>query len=684
MDLLIKLPWKVSSKDNEDIPHVKEVLDEDHYGLEKQKDRILEYLAVKTMTKSLKAPILCLYGPPGVGKTSLAISVAKALNRKFVKFALGGIYDESEIRGHRRTYIGALPGRIITGIANAGTNNPVFLLDEIDKVSGGGIHGDPAAALLELLDPEQNINFEDNYLAMPFDLSNVLFICTANDISQVPAALRDRLELIELNTYTLFEKMNIAKKHLLKQEYELNGLNENLITFEDDAIEFIIDGYTREAGVRELRRKISTIMRKFSVKLLSKEVQTPFVVTKVVVEEFLNKPIFHHTRPLEGQVGIVNGLAYTSFGGEILPIECNITEGTGQLIRTGNLGDVMKESMQIAFSYVQELAQKYGYGYEYFSKHNFHIHCPEGAVPKDGPSAGVALSLCLLSAITGIPVSSDVAMTGEVDLRGRSMPIGGLREKTLAAVREHMRLVLIPKENHNDYLELPDEVKNNVEIKEVESVEDVVKLAFVRMPEEKAVPEQKKRKKLVIKLRDAKFLLSAVDEKSFLFDRPQVVFMGRSNAGKSSLVNAICDNKNLMKVSKTAGRTRQMNYLDVDGVAYLVDAPGYGFAGIFDFVHMLSLYFVTGKNKIKKAYFLFDPLRDLKDEDYELIEMFDEYQIPYAMVFTKIDRLNKKELNLTIKKADEKFPNAKHFYVSSSKKIGLEDLRADIAKSLSK
>lgn len=255
MDLLIKLPWKVSSKDNEDIPHVKEVLDEDHYGLEKQKDRILEYLAVKTMTKSLKAPILCLYGPPGVGKTSLAISVAKALNRKFVKFALGGIYDESEIRGHRRTYIGALPGRIITGIANAGTNNPVFLLDEIDKVSGGGIHGDPAAALLELLDPEQNINFEDNYLAMPFDLSNVLFICTANDISQVPAALRDRLELIELNTYTLFEKMNIAKKHLLKQEYELNGLNENLITFEDDAIEFIIDGYTREAGVRELRKK---------------------------------------------------------------------------------------------------------------------------------------------------------------------------------------------------------------------------------------------------------------------------------------------------------------------------------------------------------------------------------------------------------------------------------------------
>lgn len=495
LDLLIKLPWKVSSKDNEDIPHVKEVLDEDHYGLEKQKDRILEYLAVKTMTKSLKAPILCLYGPPGVGKTSLAISVAKALNRKFVKFALGGIYDESEIRGHRRTYIGALPGRIITGIANAGTNNPVFLLDEIDKVSGGGIHGDPAAALLELLDPEQNINFEDNYLAMPFDLSNVLFICTANDISQVPAALRDRLELIELNTYTLFEKMNIAKKHLLKQEYELNGLNDNLITFEDDAIEFIIDGYTREAGVRELRRKISTIMRKFSVKLLSKEVQTPFVVTKVVVEEFLNKPIFHHTRPLEGQVGIVNGLAYTSFGGEILPIECNITEGTGQLIRTGNLGDVMKESMQIAFSYVQELAQKYGYGYEYFSKHNFHIHCPEGAVPKDGPSAGVALSLCLLSAITGIPVSSDVAMTGEVDLRGRSMPIGGLREKTLAAVREHMRLVLIPKENHNDYLELPDEVKNNVEIKEVESVEDVVKLAFVRMPEEKAVPEQKKEEK---------------------------------------------------------------------------------------------------------------------------------------------------------------------------------------------
>jgi len=501
LDLIIKLPWKKSTVDNEDLDVVKKVLDDDHYGLEKQKERILEYLAVKNLTKSLKAPILCLYGPPGTGKTSLAISVAKALNRKFVKFALGGVYDESEIRGHRRTYVGALPGRIISGIANCGTNNPVFLLDEIDKMEGGGYHGDPAAACLEILDPEQNIYFEDHYLDMPFDLSNVLFICTANDLSEVPPPLRDRLELIELNTYTLYEKMHIAKNHLIKQELKANGLTEDMIHFTDESLEYIIDSYTREAGVRELRRKIGTIMRKFSVEYLANKVKTPFEVTIEVVEKYLNKPIFFHTQVVKDQVGIVNGLAYTSYGGEIQPIECNVTDGNGSLVRTGNLGDVMRESITIAFSYVKVLAKKYGYDQKYFSTHDFHIHCPEGAVPKDGPSAGCAITIALLSAITDTPVNNLVAMTGEVDLRGNSMQIGGLREKTLAAVREHMKTVLIPKDNHNDTLELPSEVKDNLKIIECKTVEDIIPHIFLKkikkyVPPKKSTKEKESKKKV--------------------------------------------------------------------------------------------------------------------------------------------------------------------------------------------
>lgn len=499
LDLLVRMPWKVSTEDNDDLNRVREVLDEDHYGLKKQKERILEYLAVKTLTKSLKSPILCFYGPPGTGKTSLAISIARALNRKFVKFALGGVYDESEIRGHRRTYVGALPGRIINGIANSGTNNPVFLLDEIDKMAGGGYHGDPAAACLEILDPQQNVNFEDHYLDLPFDLSNVLFICTANDLSEIPAPLRDRLELIELNTYTLFEKIHIAKNHLIKQELEANGLTSDMISFTDESLSFIIDAYTREAGVRELRRKIGAIMRKFSVNMLSNKAKTPFVVTNEIVEEYLSKPIFFHTRPVEGQVGIVNGLAYTSYGGELLPIECNITKGSGHLIRTGNLGDVMKESMQIALSYVKVIAQKYGYGNKYFDTHDIHIHCPEGAIPKDGPSAGCALATVILSAVTNIPLNSEVAMTGEVDLRGNSMQIGGLREKTLAAVREHLKLVIIPHTNHNDYLELPEEIKNNIEIKEVKTVEEIIPLIFMKMPKEREIIDDDKKPKKAMK-----------------------------------------------------------------------------------------------------------------------------------------------------------------------------------------
>ena len=478
LDLLVEMPWRVSSQDNEDLNNVQKILDEDHYGLIKQKERILEYLAVKAMTKSLKAPILCLYGPPGVGKTSLGVSIARALGRKFVKVSLGGVSDESEIRGHRRTYVGALPGKIVQGIRNAGVNNPLFLLDEIDKLEGGGYHGDPASAMLEVLDPEQNVAFQDNYLEETFDLSNVLFICTANDLSKIPEPLRDRLELIELNTYTKFEKMHIAKEHLINLELKENGIKPEMIEFEDDALDYIIEDYTREAGVRDLRRRIGKIMRKFAVKYLKDNTFNHLVVTRDVVTDYLGKPPFIHTKNLsESQVGVVNGLAYTSYG------EVNLYPGKGTLIKTGSLGDVMKESMEIAFTYVKSIAQKYGAPADFFETHDFHIHAPEGATPKDGPSAGVAISTAILSAVINKPLRNDVGMTGEVDLRGNSMTIGGLREKSLAAVREHLKLILVPKGNHNDVVDLPEEVKNNLEIIEVSSVEDVIKYAFVEAPQ---------------------------------------------------------------------------------------------------------------------------------------------------------------------------------------------------------
>lgn len=486
LDTLINMPWSTSTQDNEDMVAVKKVLDEDHYGLKKQKDRILEYLAVKSLTKSLRSPILCLYGPPGTGKTSLAISIARALGRKFCKISLGGVSDEAELRGHRKTYVGAMPGRIISNIKRVGVNNPVILLDEVDKVTSGGYHGDPAAALLEVLDPEQNVHFQDNYLEESFDLSNVLFICTANNVREIPAPLIDRLEMIELNTYTKMEKYHIATDHLIPIELEANGLDKENIEFTQEALEFIIEHYTMEAGVRELRRKIATIMRKFAVEFLTEgktKENAHLVVTKEVVEKYLGKPIFEHTRKGKAdQVGIVNGLAYTDFGGEILPIEINNYPGSGQLILTGNLGKVMEESARTAFSYVKSISNKIGVDEEFWKKNDFHIHAPEGATPKDGPSAGVALATAIISCATSIPLRNDVGMTGETDLRGNSMPIGGLREKSLAALREHLKLILVPKENHKDVEELPEEVKKGLEIVEVTSVMDVLPYAFDKNP----------------------------------------------------------------------------------------------------------------------------------------------------------------------------------------------------------
>lgn len=480
VELLADLPWKISSTDNEDLDSVKKVLDDNHEGLEKQKDRILQYLAVKQLTKSLKAPILCFYGAPGVGKTSLAISIAQALGRKFVKVALGGVSDEAEIRGHRKTYIGAMPGKIISSLAKVGTNNPVFLLDEIDKIDGGGYHGDPASALLEVLDPEQNSMFMDNYLDETFDLSNVLFICTANDISKIPGPLMDRLEMIELNTYTKFEKVSIAKSHLIALEEKENGIKPGMMEWQDEAFDYIIEYYTMEAGVRELRRKIGTIDRKFAVDYLRDPSYNHLVVTPEVVRKYLGAEIFtRETNVDDSQVGIINGLAYTQAGGEVLKIEVNTFPGKGALILTGNLGDVMKEACETALSYVKSIGPDLGINPEFFSNNDIHIHFPESATPKDGPSAGVATVTCIISAICKLRIRNDVAMTGEVDLRGNSMAIGGLREKTNAASREHIKTVFIPKENHKDREELPKEITDVLEIVEIKQVPDLFKGVFL-------------------------------------------------------------------------------------------------------------------------------------------------------------------------------------------------------------
>ncbi|MFA6874059.1 MAG: endopeptidase La [Bacilli bacterium] len=480
LDLLVSLPWKISSKDNENLGEVKEVLDKNHFGLEKQKDRILQYLAVKQLTNSLKSPILCFYGAPGVGKTSLAVSIAQALGRKFVKVSLGGVSDEAEIRGHRKTYVGAMPGKIVSSIEKCGANNPVFLLDEIDKINGGGYHGDPASALLEVLDPEQNKLFTDNYLDETFDLSNVLFICTANDISKIPVPLMDRLEMIELPTYTKFEKMTIAKTHLINEEEEANGIKKEMMEWKDEALDYIIEFYTMEAGVRNLRRAIGTVDRKFAVDYLrDPEKNKHLVVDKAVVQKYLGAEIFIHEHNVDdSQVGIINGLAYTEAGGEVLEIECNTFPGKGQLLMTGNLGNVMKEACETALSYVKSIGPSLGINPLYFDSHDIHIHFPESATPKDGPSAGVATAMVILSAITNIRVRNDVAMTGEIDLRGNSLPIGGLREKTGAAVREHIKTVFIPKENHKDVLELPKEIRDSLKIVEVKKVMDLFSGVF--------------------------------------------------------------------------------------------------------------------------------------------------------------------------------------------------------------
>lgn len=478
LDWLLDVPWWQETVDNDDLSLVEERLNEDHYGLEKVKERILEYLAVKQVTNSLEAPILALVGPPGVGKTSLAKSVARALDREFVKISLGGVRDEAEIRGHRRTYLGALPGRFIQGMKKAGVTNPVFLIDEIDKM-GADYKGDPSSAMLEVLDPEQNNMFSDHYLEESYDLSNVLFIATANYLGNIPEALRDRLEIINLSSYTEEEKLNIAIDHLIAKNLSLNGLKAEQIDISEEMIRFLIRHYTREAGVRQLDRVISAIARK-SILAITKDKKEKVTITKELVNEWLGPEQFEYgVKELKDQVGVVTGLAYTQYGGDILPVEVTTFEGKGKLIITGQLGDVMKESAEIAIGFVKTNAKKYGIDPKFFETNDIHIHVPEGAVPKDGPSAGVTLSTALISALTNKPVHASVAMTGEVTLRGNVLPIGGLKEKTLAAYRSGITKIVIPEKNRKDLYEIPDVVKETIDIVPVETMAQVLEEALV-------------------------------------------------------------------------------------------------------------------------------------------------------------------------------------------------------------
>lgn len=477
---LINVPWYQRTEDNDDLSNVQKILDENHFGLEKVKKRIIEYLAVKQATGTLKAPILCFYGPPGCGKTSLAKSIAQALGRKFYKCSLGGVSDEAEIRGHRRTYVGALPGRIIQGMTRAGTVNPVFLLDEIDKVGGANYRGDPSSALLEVLDPEQNFAFNDNFLEEPYDLSNVLFIATANYLENVPAPLRDRLELIEVPSYTEIEKLKIAADFLIQKQMKANGLKEGDIVFTEEGIREMIEFYTREAGVRELERLVASCCRKAIVELIKNpSLPRPIKVDAEQVKKYLGVEIFEDTKKeKEPQIGVVTGLAYTEFGGDILPIEATHFHGKGQLVLTGNLKDIMKESCMIALDYVRANATKYGIPEEMFEKNDIHLHFPEGAVPKDGPSAGIAITCAIISSLSGKPVNNNVAMTGEVTLRGKALPIGGLREKSLAALRSGIKTILVPEENKKDVDELPEEVKKGLTIHFMKCVDDALPFVF--------------------------------------------------------------------------------------------------------------------------------------------------------------------------------------------------------------
>ena len=483
LETIFSLPWNKESREKIDLKIAEDILNENHYGMEKVKERIIEYLAFRKLSNSLKSPIICLVGPPGVGKTSIAKSIADAIGRKFVRISLGGVRDEAEIRGHRRTYVGAIPGRIINGLKEAKTKNPVFLLDEIDKMSSD-YKGSPASAMLEVLDPEQNKNFVDHYLELPFDLSKILFVTTANSLSTIPRPLLDRMEIIEVSGYIEEEKLNISKNYLLPKQIKQNGLRENFLKMDDETIREVINSYTRESGVRNLERTLGTICRKVAKKYVDNLELKEVVVSKDDLNEYLGKVKYRHeVAGLNPEVGVVMGLAWTSVGGETLTVEVNTIKGKGQVVLTGKLGDVMKESAKTGITYIRSIADKFGIEEDFYSNTDIHIHLPEGAVPKDGPSAGITMALAILSSLSNIPVRNDVAMTGEITLRGRVLAVGGVKEKLIAAHRAGIKKVLLPKECEHDLDEIPQNIKDEMEFVLVKHMDEVLEHALFRNEE---------------------------------------------------------------------------------------------------------------------------------------------------------------------------------------------------------
>ena len=480
IDWLLDMPWSEKTENKHTLKESEDILEEDHFGLKKVKERIIEYLAVQFLVKKNKGPILCLVGPPGVGKTSIAKSVARATNRKFVRISLGGVRDEAEIRGHRRTYIGAMPGKIIQSLKKAGANNPVFCLDEVDKLTSD-FRGDPSSALLEVLDPEQNFAFNDNYLDVDYDLSDIMFITTANVLQTIPAALQDRMEVIRIAGYTEQEKYQIAKRFLITKQMEANGLLSENVEFSKGALLRIIRQYTREAGVRNLEREIASVCRKIAKELVSNGSKNKIIIAAKSIPKYLGVPKFRHGET-EGknEIGLTTGLAWTEVGGELLSIEASIMEGTGKMVMTGKLGDVMQESVQAALTYIRARAERFGLAKNFYKKIDIHVHVPEGAIPKDGPSAGIAMATAIASALMKKKVRADLAMTGEITLRGRVLPIGGLKEKILAAHRGNIKTVIIPKDNEKDIAEVPQNVQNALEIIYVDHIDEVLERAFVK------------------------------------------------------------------------------------------------------------------------------------------------------------------------------------------------------------
>ena len=602
IETMLEMPWNKRCEENLDIKAAKEKLDEEHYGLEKVKDRILEFLAVRILTSKGQTPILCLAGPPGTGKTSIARSLAEALGRPYVRISLGGVRDEAEIRGHRKTYVGAMPGRIATALRNAKVKNPLMLLDEIDKVSND-YKGDTFSALLEVLDSEQNDKFRDHYLEVPIDLSEVLFVTTANTLQTIPRPLLDRMEVIEINSYTENEKIHIAQRHLIPKQLKSHGLSEEQLSISKKALQKIATVYTREAGVRQLERKIGGICRKSAREILEDNKKC-IKVTERNLEHYLGKEIYQFQKANEqDEVGIVRGLAWTSVGGDTLQIEVNVMPGEGEILLTGQLGDVMKESARAGISYIRSVSKEHGIDEKFFKEHDIHIHIPEGAVPKDGPSAGITMATAIFSAATGRKVRADVAMTGEITLRGRVLPIGGLKEKLLAAKNAGIRMILIPKENERDIEEMSSEITKGLKIVSVSHME--------------------------------------------------IAFAGKSNVGKSSLINALMNRKSYARISATPGKTQTINYYSINDEMYLVDLPGYGYAKVSEqekikWGQLIERY-LHSSAQLKAVFLLIDIRHAPSENDRIMYQWIVDQGFHPIIIATKLDKIKRSQVQKQMK-----------------------------------